>query len=337
MRALSSLPAARAAAGTASALAARAASAVPFAPARCAFLSPNLNLSRSLSANAFGSTLPEILQGAGWEGAWKHGVTPWDAGKAAPVVRHLLALRGAAGEGEEEEDEGKKNGGGEASSSFGGGPLPPGPVLVPGAGSGYDALEFARAGRRTVSVDIAPSAVEAGLKVARKDKDGPSLLASGLLEVKEGDFFAPELMSGPGPLPGERKQTRQSPWGVVFDYTFLCALPPDLRGAWARAMTTLVRPGCELVCLIFPIGDHKDGPPFAMQPTTIRDLLAEHAPGMWDELYLAPVPPSLSHGPRAGREWLGRYAPRTNRFPGIRVPGGGGIAARRERAAASKK
>jgi methyl halide transferase len=278
--------------------------------------------SSPLSTNAFGSNLPDVLDTSGWEGVWKHGMTPWDAGKPAPLVRHLLSLTGEEANVDDATTAAAAAAAAADTQPFGGRPLPPGPVLVPGAGSGYDALEFARAGRPTVSVDIAPTAVEAALRVASRDADGPALLTSGRLEIRAGDFFSPSLLSGPTVVPG----SRQVPWGVVFDYTFLCALPPSMRGDWARAMTTLVRPGSELVCLIYPIGDHVTGPPFAMQPTTIRDLLEKHAPGMWEESFLAPVPAPLSHGSRVGREWLGRYVPRANRYPSIRLPTGEGFA-----------
>ena len=47
---------------------------------------------------------------------------------------------------------------------------------------------------------------------------------------------------------------------VVFDYTFLCAMPPSLREKWAQKMSKLVKTNTgRLVTLIFPIGDFKGG------------------------------------------------------------------------------
>ena len=66
-----------------------------------------------------------------WEDAWLHGRTGWDAGHAAPSLSHLLE----AGE------------------------LPTqGRALVPGAGSGYDAIALARHGLKVTAIDLAPTA-----------------------------------------------------------------------------------------------------------------------------------------------------------------------------------
>lgn len=41
---------------------------------------------------------------------------------------------------------------------------------------------------------------------------------------------------------------------LAYDYTFFCALPPDLRERWGGRYAELVKPGGVLVCLEFPIG-----------------------------------------------------------------------------------
>ncbi|KAJ1503748.1 hypothetical protein HMI56_001973 [Coelomomyces lativittatus] len=75
------------------------------------------------------------------------------------------------------------------------------------------------------------------------------------------DFFSPTSFS--------------ETFDVVYDYTFLCALPLSLRPPWAQRMATLVRPGGTLVTLLFPIADHTDGPPFAVNVDVYRGLLSE--------------------------------------------------------------
>jgi methyl halide transferase len=250
----------------------------------------------SRAANTFGSPLPDVLRAGGWEAAWAEGITPWDSGGHVPVLDALLAPAGAGGGG----GGGSPNG---DPAAFSPAPLAAGPVLVPGAGAAYDAIAFARAGRAVTAVDIAPTAVAAARRVAEADAAGAAALAAGRLRLAQADFFALQ--------PG-------AAWGVIFDHTFLCALPPDLWPAWADAVTRLVRPDGELVSVLFPIGDHAGGPPYALAPGTVRGLLE---PRGWEETFLAPIPPGLSHKARAGREWLGRYRLRTDRYPAIRVPG----------------
>lgn len=51
---------------------------------------------------------------------------------------------------------------------------------------------------------------------------------------------------------------------IIYDYTFLCALPPPLRPKWAARMSQLLAPQGTLICTQYPLG--KDprlgGPPF---------------------------------------------------------------------------
>lgn len=56
------------------------------------------------------------------------------------------------------------------------------------------------------------------------------------------------------------------PFDLIWDYTFLCALPPSLWPRWAKSMRRLVAPRGVLATLLFPVGDYKGGPPYALQP-----------------------------------------------------------------------
>ena len=38
-------------------------------------------------------------------------------------------------------------------------------------------------------------------------------------------------------------------------------------------MRRLIRPGGEIVSLVFPVGDFEGGPPFALSPDVVKDLL----------------------------------------------------------------
>ena len=196
----------------------------------------------------------------GWEDAWREGRTGWDAGEAAPALVDL-AKRGE---------------------------LPrAGRALVPGAGSGYDAMALGRHGLQVTALDLAPTAGER-LKRTR----AAAGLSAERVTVEVGDFFEFEP---------------EAPFDLIWDYTFLCALEPELRPRWAETMARLLAPGGELVTLIFPIvriTEDRLGPPFQLTPEAVRGALE---PLGFEARHLAPVPHGLSHAGRRGKEWLGRW------------------------------
>jgi SAM-dependent methyltransferase len=227
--------------------------------------------------NKYGSALPAALAAGGWECAWATSVTPWEVGAPHAVVAQLCALSGADA-------------------------LPAGPVLVPGAGSGHDAFAYARAGRATVAVDVAATATAACRAAVERDPVLAALAARGSLTVLNAEFFA----LADDPLHAGR-------YGVVHDYTFMCALPPAARPRWAAAVARLLAPGGHLVAVLFPVPARSSGgpaatgagPPFDVDPTHVCELLA--AAGLHRRA-LAVLPDALSHPARAGREWVGRFA-----------------------------
>lgn len=83
-----------------------------------------------------------------------------------------------------------------------------------------------------------------------------------------GDFFDSDWHDG-------RK------FDLIYDYTFLCALLPELRCDWAKRINELLTPAGVLVCLEFPL--YKDvntpGPPFGMKGV-YWNLLAEGGNGI---------------------------------------------------------
>lgn len=196
-----------------------------------------------------------------WESAWREGRTGWDAGAAAPSLVDLIER-------------------GEVSG--------PGRALVPGCGSGYDALALAEAGLEVIGLDLAPTALERFH--ALRDARG---IAPERARGVAADFFEWEAPEGG--------------FDVVWDYTFLCAIDPSQREDWAAKMRAIVVPGGELITLVFPIeritGPDREGPPFQLKPGDVRALLEPE----WEAVELAPVPKTLSHPGRVGLEWLGRW------------------------------
>jgi len=103
------------------------------------------------------------------------------------------------------------------------------------------------------------------------------------------------------------------PYGIVFDSTFLCAIPPVRRAEWATQMARLVAPGGELVTLIFPVrpsgpdpadGDVGSGPPFSMSPRLVASLL--EGSGGFTFKSCEAVPQGMVTRPFAG-EYLARW------------------------------
>ena len=62
----------------------------------------------------------------------------------------------------------------------------------------------------------------------------------------------------------------------AYDYTFLCALQPEMRESWASTYARLLKDDGILMTVVFPITGHNSGPPFALTVNLVRDLLRPH-------------------------------------------------------------
>jgi hypothetical protein len=63
---------------------------------------------------------------------------------------------------------------------------------------------------------------------------------------------------------------------IGYDYTFLCALHPDMRTAWAAGWGRHLSPGATLVTLIYPVDPSREGtpgPPWPVTPELYQQLL----------------------------------------------------------------
>lgn len=80
------------------------------------------------------------------------------------------------------------------------------------------------------------------------------------------DFFKDDFFS----------QTNGGKFDLIFDYTFLCALPPEIRHDWAKRMSELLAPDGKLVCLEWPLGkDPKEGgPPHGLTSNLYESLFS---------------------------------------------------------------
>ena len=134
-------------------------------------------------------------------------------------------------------------------------PKPGARALVPGCGRAYDALALARHGfDAVVAVDLSPSAVAA----AKAELASTGDAAASKVELVCADFFALD---------------EKTPYDLVWDATFLCALAPSVREKWAAKHRALLAPGGSLITCVFPICDKAGGPPYAMSKPLVAGLL----------------------------------------------------------------
>ncbi len=107
--------------------------------------------------------------------------------------------------------------------------------LVPGCGSGRDVIEIAEGGKGRVVHGLEIS--ETATAVANSNINLPASRA----QVFAADFFQYEPHDGIN-------------YDFIFDYTFLCALPLELRPAWAAKMAGLVKQNTgQLLTYVWPL------------------------------------------------------------------------------------
>jgi SAM-dependent methyltransferase len=157
-----------------------------------------------------------------WEADYQRGTDRWDLGRPNPVLKRLA-------------DSGR---------------FEPGRMLVPGAGRGHDAREFARRGFQVTAVDFSPSAVREMQRLAAPEAP---------VEILHKDLFA---------LPGEFDLA----FDYLLEYTCFCAIDPARRAEYADLVQRLLKPGGLFINLAFPLDGREGGPPFAVSESEIIGL-----------------------------------------------------------------
>jgi SAM-dependent methyltransferase len=152
-----------------------------------------------------------------WDTRYRGGVTPWDA--AGVPVRLLTWLRDQ----------------------------PPGTVLVPGCGSGYEVAAFAGHGHQVTAIEFSDAAIESA-----RTHLGPLAHL-----VKKADYFSADA----------------EPFDLVYERAFLCALPRAIWPQWAARLAELVRPGGALAGFFY-FDDNERGPPFGTSMAQLEALLS---------------------------------------------------------------
>ncbi|HYL89863.1 MAG TPA: methyltransferase domain-containing protein [Burkholderiales bacterium] len=115
-------------------------------------------------------------------------------------------------------------------------------VLVPGCGSGYELGQFHEHGDDVLGIDISDAALERARKLG--------------VPVRKADFFTLD----------------EPAFDVVYERTFLCALPRRCWPDWGARIPALVRPGGLLAGFFF-FDDNERGPPFGISMPRLHELL----------------------------------------------------------------
>jgi len=127
-------------------------------------------------------------------------------------------------------------------------------VFIPGCGRAHDADVFLKHGLKVVGVDLS----EAAISVA-KDlwKDTPGL---DLIHSSNEDFA----------------ESHKGHFSLVFDRAMLCALPPEGRQTYIKAVHDSLAPGGIFSSLTFQkLNSEPKGPPFAIDEQNMTKLMSE--------------------------------------------------------------
>ena len=157
-----------------------------------------------------------------WEADYARHTDGWDLGGPTPAFEQLLLTQH----------------------------LPPGQMIVLGAGRGHDARLFARHGFQVTAVDFASQAVQEMHRLA--DPAAP-------VEILQQDIFT---------LP----ETLSDSFDYVLEYTCFCAIDPTRRAEYADVVTRLLKRNGIYIDLAFPLDGRKGGPPFSVTEAEIFDL-----------------------------------------------------------------
>lgn len=162
-----------------------------------------------------------------WQERYRLQQTRWDLGEPAPPFVDFLAEPTAPTEGK---------------------------VLVPGCGSGHDALFFAQRGFEVLGVDFAPAAIE----ICRQRAEQQRVAAR--FEVR--DIF-------------DLPQAYPHTFDYSLEHTIFCAIDPARRPAYVQMVRQVLRPGGKIIAIFFVHG-RSGGPPFTTSVAEIQTLFGPY-------------------------------------------------------------
>jgi SAM-dependent methyltransferase len=184
----------------------------------------------------------------------------------------------------------------------------PGRVLVPGCGLGHDCRLLARHGFDVTGVDLSKRAIEQAKRLAEQESLPVRFVLSDCLHARE--------------------EWRES-FDWAFEHTCFCAIDPDRRDDYVRAIRFVLRPGGHLLGIFFNIRA-ETGPPFGTNRVEVMDRFSPHF-----DLLLEKVPRSFPN--RTGEELLMWWRKRGPAAASRRLPKSSGTTARRPRRRARRE
>jgi 2-polyprenyl-3-methyl-5-hydroxy-6-metoxy-1,4-benzoquinol methylase len=211
-----------------------------------------VSLHRQLSSTSFFDRV-----GRNWVRAWDEKVTPWELGSPNPIYEELLKKQLLAVKGKR--------------------------VLMPGCGSGYDAITICRLGQPAslTAIDLSPKAISTA-----KSHVIPSQYKD-ILVFQQQDFFAIDSSS--------------CKYDVIVDYLFYSAMDISMRSQVLEQMNKLLDPNGVVATIIFPLQikneDETVGPPYHMNLDHYADKFQQHG---FNLLRTATLDTSIA--PRKNRE-----------------------------------
>lgn len=250
-----------------------------------------------MAASETRSELQKTFQGrpaaqhiSGWDDLWKKSLTPWDRAGPSQALRDAILSQNqnlfgspikklaktttTTGQQQQQQQQQRKK------------------ALVPGCGRGYDVLSLASLGYDTFGLDGSENAILAARKLEAEEISCESdayrlrdpLIGKGKIQFIIGDFFHEDFLTaiattttthGSDSSDNTVPPTTDEKFDLIFDYTFLCALPRELRPAWAKRMSELLAPDGFLVCLEWPLqkSPKEGGPPHGLSAELYEELL----------------------------------------------------------------
>eukprot|EP00818_Percolomonas_sp_WS_P003910 CAMPEP_0117442252 /NCGR_PEP_ID=MMETSP0759-20121206/4055_1 /TAXON_ID=63605 /ORGANISM="Percolomonas cosmopolitus, Strain WS" /LENGTH=245 /DNA_ID=CAMNT_0005234133 /DNA_START=25 /DNA_END=762 /DNA_ORIENTATION=+ len=232
------------------------------------------------------STQPEF-----WNEKWQRNDTPWDKSTSHPLLSHLVQQQsiffhqqGKTAESVSQLDENHLK---QLKVKLAEDTKKIKLAMVPGCGTGKDVGTLAKLSNvdKVIGVDLSEIATEKATELHVKEAK------EGKVEFLATDFFKLHERFG-GQV------------DLIWDYTFLCALHPSMRGDWASEMIKLVRQGGYLLTMVFPIKQYSsdpNSPPYPFTVSTVKELLGDSFELVHDEKVVDSQ--SFTHEKREGFEW----------------------------------
>jgi SAM-dependent methyltransferase len=125
-------------------------------------------------------------------------------------------------------------------------------VCVPGCGTGHDVRAWAEAGFPVFGFDLAPSAIGLATEWTRTAR----------LNAK---FEQSDFLRDPPPFLFD--------W--IFEHTLFCAIQPDERDDYVRAVLRWLKPDGQYLAVNYLI-PYEDGPPFGVTRQELWDRFSPH-------------------------------------------------------------